>query len=171
MAPEVSWTFVVLYFQQLYLNTSTMIAFQINTNFSGRPDLALTYYPSVMEFYWFVARTYAQLTRRHRAGGLPHPVTIPTIKLMHIAFDKFVPFIPFLNELFLILFGVLEFFRQWTRWWRIWSRLYVIQWQRPSSRKRFTTHQTWCIMTTSWAMEIVIKMENRWYVTTISSIL
>lgn len=58
--------------QQLYLNTSTMIAFQINTNFSGRPDLALTYYPSVMEFYWFVARTYAQLTRRYRAGSLPH---------------------------------------------------------------------------------------------------
>ncbi|XP_061197673.1 uncharacterized protein LOC133205806 [Saccostrea echinata] len=59
--------------QQIYLNTSTMIAFQINTNFSSRPDLALTYYPSVMEFYWFVARTYAQLTRRHRGGGLPHP--------------------------------------------------------------------------------------------------
>ncbi|KAK3105355.1 hypothetical protein FSP39_023292 [Pinctada imbricata] len=60
--------------EQIYVNTSTMIAFQIHTNFSGRPDLALTYYPSVMEFYWFVSRTYAQLQRRHRATGLPHEV-------------------------------------------------------------------------------------------------
>ncbi|XP_061196590.1 uncharacterized protein LOC133204863 [Saccostrea echinata] len=59
--------------QQIYLNTSTMITFQINTNFSSRPDLALTYYPSVMEFYWFVARTYNLLNRRYRTGGLPHP--------------------------------------------------------------------------------------------------
>ncbi|XP_076087214.1 uncharacterized protein LOC143057729 isoform X1 [Mytilus galloprovincialis] len=58
--------------QQLYLNTSTMIEFQIQTNFSGRPDLALTYYPSVFEFYWFVARTYTQLERKARIGELPH---------------------------------------------------------------------------------------------------
>ena len=61
--------------QQLYLNTSTMIAYQIHTNFSGRPDLALTYYPSQMEFYWFVARTYSQLQRQQRKSGLPHPVS------------------------------------------------------------------------------------------------
>ncbi|KAK3104440.1 hypothetical protein FSP39_002073 [Pinctada imbricata] len=60
--------------QQIYMNTSTMIAFQIHTNFSGRPDLALTYYPSVMEFYWFVSRTYSQLKRHDRATGLPHEV-------------------------------------------------------------------------------------------------
>lgn len=58
--------------QQIYLNTSTMIAFQINTNFSSRPDLALTYYPSEFEFYWFVARTYSQLKRRESMEGLPH---------------------------------------------------------------------------------------------------
>ncbi|XP_033764341.1 LOW QUALITY PROTEIN: uncharacterized protein LOC117345375 [Pecten maximus] len=58
--------------QQIYLNTSTMIAYQINTNFSSRPDLALTYYPSAIEFYWFVARTYTQLLRRYTYNGLPH---------------------------------------------------------------------------------------------------
>ncbi|XP_060072158.1 uncharacterized protein LOC132552031 [Ylistrum balloti] len=58
--------------QQIYLNTTSMIAFQINTNFSSRPDLALTYYPSAIEFYWFVARTYSQLQRRYTYNGLPH---------------------------------------------------------------------------------------------------
>jgi hypothetical protein len=61
-------------FQQLYLNTSSMIEFQIQTNFSGRPELALTYYPSVFEFYWFVGRTYTQLERKDRLNELPHQV-------------------------------------------------------------------------------------------------
>jgi len=61
-------------FQQLYLNTSSMIEFQIQTNFSGRPELALTYYPSVFEFYWFVGRTYTQLERKNRLDELPHQV-------------------------------------------------------------------------------------------------
>ncbi|XP_048751558.2 uncharacterized protein LOC125663303 [Ostrea edulis] len=66
--------------QQIYLNTSTMITYQINSNFSSRPDLALTYYPSVMEFYWFVARTYSLLSRRYRTEGLPHEAMT---KVMH----------------------------------------------------------------------------------------
>ena len=43
--------------QAIYLNSSNLITWQINHNFSSRPDLALTYYPSVYNFFWFVSRT------------------------------------------------------------------------------------------------------------------
>jgi hypothetical protein len=56
---------------QIYLNTSSLIAFEIMNNFSGRPDLALTYYPSRLEFYWFVTRTGALLDSAVRNGTLP----------------------------------------------------------------------------------------------------
>lgn len=46
----------------------------IETNFSSRHDLALLYYPSEIEFYWFVARTYAEIRRKANHGPLPHPV-------------------------------------------------------------------------------------------------
>lgn len=58
---------------QIYLNTSSLIAFMIQTNFSSRHDLALLYYPSAFEFYWFVARTFGELQRRSKIGPLPHP--------------------------------------------------------------------------------------------------
>ncbi|KAK3602716.1 hypothetical protein CHS0354_017158 [Potamilus streckersoni] len=60
--------------QQIYLNTSSLIGFMISTNFSDRRDLALLYYPSEFEFYWFVARTYAELRQFSKKGPLPHPV-------------------------------------------------------------------------------------------------
>ncbi|KAH3781361.1 hypothetical protein DPMN_159188 [Dreissena polymorpha] len=47
----------------------------IETNFSSRPDLALLYYPSAVEFYWFVARTYGEITRKEHNGVIPHPVS------------------------------------------------------------------------------------------------
>ncbi|KAL5014984.1 hypothetical protein ScPMuIL_009254 [Solemya velum] len=60
--------------QQLYLNTSTLISYEIMTNLSNRPDLALAYYPAEFEFYWFVSRTFTQLERRSRTGvAFPHP--------------------------------------------------------------------------------------------------
>ncbi|KAK3575711.1 hypothetical protein CHS0354_022342 [Potamilus streckersoni] len=46
----------------------------ISTNFSARRDLALLYYPSEFEFYWFVARTYAELRHFSKKGPLPHPI-------------------------------------------------------------------------------------------------
>ncbi|KAL5014190.1 hypothetical protein ScPMuIL_008460 [Solemya velum] len=49
--------------QQIYLNTTMMIAHEIGNNFTARPDLALTYYPSRYECYWFIARSYALLRR------------------------------------------------------------------------------------------------------------
>ncbi|XP_071111910.1 uncharacterized protein [Haliotis cracherodii] len=58
---------------QIYNDTARMIAFQVSTNFSDRADLALTYYPSVIEFYWLVARTYNKLQETlDGTGSLPH---------------------------------------------------------------------------------------------------
>jgi hypothetical protein len=39
------------------LNSTDFIASMIKTNFTGRPDLALTYYPSVYNFLWYSSRT------------------------------------------------------------------------------------------------------------------
>ncbi|XP_060587318.1 uncharacterized protein LOC132742840 [Ruditapes philippinarum] len=60
--------------QQIYVNTSNLIAFMIETNFSSRHDLALLYYPSAIEFYWFVARTFGEIRRKENQGPLPHPI-------------------------------------------------------------------------------------------------
>ncbi|KAK3602721.1 hypothetical protein CHS0354_017164 [Potamilus streckersoni] len=60
--------------QQIYLNTSSMVGFMIATNFSDRHELALLYYPSEFEFYYFVARTYAELRQFSRKAPLPHPI-------------------------------------------------------------------------------------------------
>ena len=68
--------------KQIYLNTSSMIAHMIKTNFSSRHDLALLYYPSAFEFYWFVARIFGQLQRRAREGPLPHPALETVRKLL-----------------------------------------------------------------------------------------
>jgi len=57
--------------QQIYLNSTNLVAYQIAHNLSSRPDLALTYYPSVYNFYWFVARTANLL---NAAKSLPFPV-------------------------------------------------------------------------------------------------
>ena len=56
--------------QGIYLNTSSLIAWEIANNFSSRPDLALTYYPSVYNFLWFVSRTVELL---NSAPTLPFP--------------------------------------------------------------------------------------------------
>jgi len=45
------------------MNSTALVAHEIHTNLSSRPDLALTYYPSKFEFYWFVSRTFAFLNR------------------------------------------------------------------------------------------------------------
>ncbi|CAL1548972.1 unnamed protein product, partial [Lymnaea stagnalis] len=59
---------------QIYVNATSLIAFEIKTNFSDRCDLALAYYTSQMEFYWFVARTVAILETARRKGTFPVPV-------------------------------------------------------------------------------------------------
>lgn len=59
--------------QQIYLNTSALIAHEIKTNLTNRKDLALTYYPSEYEFYWFVSRTFSKL-QEHSQHQRLHPV-------------------------------------------------------------------------------------------------
>lgn len=60
--------------QQIYLNTSALIAHEIKTNLTNRKDLALTYYPSEYEFYWFVSRTFSKL-QEHSQHQRLHPVS------------------------------------------------------------------------------------------------
>ncbi|XP_071109277.1 uncharacterized protein [Haliotis cracherodii] len=58
--------------QKIYLNTTSMLIHEINTNMTDRRDLALTYYPSLFEFYWFIARTVCLINTKTRTGPLPH---------------------------------------------------------------------------------------------------
>jgi len=44
--------------QMIHMNTTNMLSWFIMRNFSSRPDLALTYYPSVYNFYWFTSRIW-----------------------------------------------------------------------------------------------------------------
>lgn len=61
--------------QIIYENTTDLLAWFVERNFSGRPDLSLTYYPSVFNFYWFAARTLNILQSHFKVhGDLPYPV-------------------------------------------------------------------------------------------------
>jgi len=61
--------------QVIYENTTELITWMIERNFSGRPDLALTYYPSIFNFYWFLSRTYNLLLYYYKSYlSLPYPV-------------------------------------------------------------------------------------------------
>ncbi len=44
--------------QVVYENTTELITWLVERNLSSRPDLALTYYPSIFNFYWFLSRTH-----------------------------------------------------------------------------------------------------------------
>lgn len=57
--------------QMIYENTTSVIAWEISHNFSSRPDLSLTYYPSVYTFFWFTSRI---LNLLNQFDGLPLPV-------------------------------------------------------------------------------------------------
>ena len=57
--------------QMIYLNTTSLVMYEISNNFSSRPDLALTYYPSVFNFYWFTSRI---LNLLNSYDQLPYPV-------------------------------------------------------------------------------------------------
>ncbi|XP_064611745.1 uncharacterized protein LOC135475740 [Liolophura sinensis] len=49
--------------EKIYSSTSDMLVWEIERDFEGRRDLALTYYPSAFEFYWFISRTFVLLER------------------------------------------------------------------------------------------------------------
>ncbi|GFR98165.1 hypothetical protein ElyMa_002763500 [Elysia marginata] len=59
---------------QIYLNTSSLLAYEMANNLTSRPDLALTYYPSILESYWFVAKTVSVMETYLKKGPLPSPV-------------------------------------------------------------------------------------------------
>eukprot|EP00455_Lapot_gusevi_P005163 TRINITY_DN12172_c0_g1_i3.p1 TRINITY_DN12172_c0_g1~~TRINITY_DN12172_c0_g1_i3.p1 ORF type:complete len:643 (+),score=195.28 TRINITY_DN12172_c0_g1_i3:79-2007(+) len=49
--------------QQVYLNTSSLLAWILRSGkVVERPDLVLTYYPPIKDFYWFVSRSVFLLT-------------------------------------------------------------------------------------------------------------
>ncbi len=61
--------------QLIYEHPTNLMAWFIERNFSNRPDLALTYYPSVYNFYWFTARSVNLLrSYSQRHGRLPYAV-------------------------------------------------------------------------------------------------
>ena len=60
--------------QVIYENTTALITYIVETNFTGRPDLALDYYPSKYNFYWFLARTLNLLEAYNSTKALPFPV-------------------------------------------------------------------------------------------------
>ena len=60
--------------QMIYENTTDLLAWVVQRNFSNRPDVALTYYPSVYNFYWFTSRTLYALQTHKSSSPLPHPV-------------------------------------------------------------------------------------------------
>ncbi|XP_052270678.1 uncharacterized protein LOC127871618 isoform X2 [Dreissena polymorpha] len=70
--------------QKIFMNTTALVAHEIKVNLSSRPDLALTYYPSKFEFYWFVTRSYAWLNRflAQKASVLPSD-TYEMLKYAH----------------------------------------------------------------------------------------
>ena len=54
---------------QIYLNSSTVLAYQLDRNLTGRPDLALMYYPTRVQFDWMVSRTVAELEATRTSQG------------------------------------------------------------------------------------------------------
>ena len=48
----------------------------IERNFTGRPDLGITYYPSFYNFYWFISRTYNLLVAYSNKSHLPLPYPV-----------------------------------------------------------------------------------------------
>ncbi len=57
--------------QLIYRSTASFVSWQVAHNFSSRPDLALTYYPSVYNFFWFTSRI---LNLLNRFDELPYQV-------------------------------------------------------------------------------------------------
>ncbi|GFR75110.1 hypothetical protein ElyMa_005769800 [Elysia marginata] len=70
--------------RQIYLNSSTLLAYQLDKNLTGRPDLALMYYPTRVQFDWMVSRTVAELESARRRQGYLSP-------LLQTVYDTLVP--------------------------------------------------------------------------------
>ena len=62
--------------QAIYENTTGLITLLIERNFTGRPDLAMPFYPSKFNFYWFLSRTYHLLVSYCNKSHLPLPYPV-----------------------------------------------------------------------------------------------
>lgn len=65
--------------QMIYENTTNLIAWMVERNFSSRPDIILTYYPSLYNFFWFTARNLNLLRTYAVKDPLPYPVLTRTM--------------------------------------------------------------------------------------------
>ena len=76
--------FIIITFQNIYNHTTLMMSYEMSHNFSNRRDLALTYYPSKFECYWFIARTVTLLRRYKATQPLPFKVRFsPLIAILY----------------------------------------------------------------------------------------
>ena len=62
--------------QVIYENTTALITWLVERNFTGRPDLAMPFYPSKFNFYWFLSRTYHLLVAYCNKSHLPLPYPV-----------------------------------------------------------------------------------------------
>ena len=93
------WYFVFFivssyYFQNIYNHTTLMMSYEMSHNFSNRRDLALTYYPSKFECYWFIARTVTLLRRYKATQPLPFKVRLNTIMECWLILEALYPILP-----------------------------------------------------------------------------
>ena len=67
-----NWTLGTDWFNgDMYSDIVDMLIYETSHNFTNRPDLALTYYPSKFVFYWFTSRTSQLLKAASLVGKLP----------------------------------------------------------------------------------------------------
>jgi len=67
-----NWTLDTDWFDEgMYSDIVDMFIYEMSHNFTNRPDLALTYYPSKFVFYWFTSRTSQLLKAASLVRKLP----------------------------------------------------------------------------------------------------
>ncbi|KAK3105161.1 hypothetical protein FSP39_018512 [Pinctada imbricata] len=76
--------------QAIYEHSGDLITYEISHNFSSRRDLALTYYPSKFECYWFNSRTLVLLRRHSQKTTLKYKVMSDLLLKLDKAFTEFV---------------------------------------------------------------------------------
>ncbi|KAK3762468.1 hypothetical protein RRG08_009856 [Elysia crispata] len=59
---------------QIYHNSSALLLHSVANNMTGRPDLALVYYPSRVQVEWFISRSLAKLEDAAQKGPQPSPL-------------------------------------------------------------------------------------------------
>ena len=73
--------------QMIYENTTNLIVWMIERNYSSRPDIIRFYYPSIYTFYWFTSRVLNLLqTYSSEHSSLPYPVMTKTMKSLSAVF-------------------------------------------------------------------------------------